>query len=78
MDNGFEITQHLAWRGDTMVGDVIGKISLGMANEREAEVLRHFETDYSELREYLEAKRNGIELAPVVRRAGHENMLRKM
>lgn len=67
MDNGFEITQHLNWRGDTMVGDIIGKISLGMAKEREAEVLRHFETDFTELREFLDAKANGLEMAPVVR-----------
>lgn len=67
MDNRIEIRQDIYWNGDTMITEIVGKIDGDMAKKREDSVLNHFETDYTELREFLEAKRKGMEIAPVVR-----------
>lgn len=67
MDDRIEIRQDFYWNGDTMITEIVGKIAGDMAKKREESVLNHFETDYTELREFLEAKRKGMELVLVVR-----------
>ena len=67
MDNRIEIRQDFYWNGDTMITEIVGRIAGDMEKKREESVLNHFETDYTELREFLEAKRKGMELVPLVR-----------
>lgn len=67
MDNRIEMRQDIYWNGNTMITEIVGKIAGDMEKKREETVLNHFETDYTELREFLEAKRKGTELVPVVR-----------
>lgn len=67
MDKGFKIHQNITWMGDTMISQVVSEIAGDMVKNREAEIMSHFETDFTELREFVEAKRRGEELTPVVR-----------
>lgn len=71
MDNRIEIRQDIYWNGNTMITEIVGKIAGDMEKKREESVLNRFETDYTELREFLEAKRKGMELVPVVRKPVH-------
>lgn len=66
MAERMEIHQNFHWQGNKMICEVIGRICSDMEKEVDEQILRHFETDFTELREYLEAKRNGMELTPVV------------
>ncbi len=60
--SAFYVRGCFEWDGDNLYHTIFRQIG----NETDREVLCHYKTDFHELREFLEAKRRGQTLRPVV------------
>ena len=57
------LLQSFEWEGDVLIRTLAERIG----EDSDIHVLDHYQTDFTELREFLDAKRKGLELRPVVR-----------
>ena len=57
------LLQSFEWEGDVLTRTLAERIG----EDSGIHVLDHYQTDFTELREFLDAKRKGLELRPVVR-----------
>lgn len=57
------LLQSFDWEGDVLTRTLAERIG----EDSDIHVLDHYQTDFTELREFLDAKRKGLELCPVVR-----------
>lgn len=65
----YDITQTFDWEGDKLTTT----IATQMRDASDRVVLQHYQTDFTELREFLEAKRAGLQLVAV--KPGHGRLI---
>ena len=65
----YDITQSFDWEGDTLTT----AIATRMKDNTDRVVLQHYQTNFAELREFLDAKRAGLKLIAI--KPGYERLI---